>query len=382
LQKPSLVPLTQEEVFERFPRTVAVIEKGRAQNLHFGVTVSVRLDGSPLADFSVGDTPDGQPLDFQQLLPWLSAGKPLTAVAVLREIERGRLQLDRPVADVIPEFASKGKEQVTLKHLLTHTAGLDTTPVGWPQAPWKTIIDRICDRGIREGFEVGTNAAYDPARSWFILGELLRRVDGRMPHEIVQDDICRPLGMNSTWIAMNHEEYSANAERISKVAARDEHGGLKQTHTWIESFWTAPSPGSSTRGPVHELALFYEMLLSGGSLNGVRILGTESVQLMTSRHREGLFDSTFQHKVDFGLGVLVDSNHYGPETVPYGFGRYASSTSFGHGGAQTSIGFCDPERQLVVAWVANGAPGEAQHNRRNRELNSAIYLDLGFGDDA
>ena len=376
------MPLTQEEVSERFPRTAAAIEKGRRQNLHFGVTVSIRLDGSALADFSLGETPDGHPLDSGFLLPWLSAGKPLTAVAVLREVERGRLHLDRPVADVIPEFATTGKEVVTLRHLLTHTAGLDTTPVGWPQAPWKTIIDRICDRGIRDGFEVGESAAYDPARSWFVLGELLRRVDGRMPHEIVQNDICRPIGMASTWIAMTHAEYEVNANRIAKVAARDERGGLKQTHAWTEDFWTAPSPGSSTRGPVHELALFYEMLLRGGSLNGVRILGPEMVSLMTSRQREGLFDATFQHKVDFGLGVLVDSNRYGAETVPYGFGLYSSPNSFGHGGAQTSIGFCDPERQLVVAWVANGAPGEPQHNRRNRELNSAIYLDLGFGDDA
>jgi len=382
LQKPTLVPLTQEEVFERFPRTAAVIEKGRGQNLHFGVAVSIRLEGESLADFSLGSTPEGQPLDAGCLLPWLSAGKPLTAVAILREVERGRLRLDQPVAEVIPEFAANGKEEVTLKHLLTHTAGLDTTPVGWPQAPWGTIIDRICERGIREGFEVGQNAAYDPARSWFILGELLRRVDGRMPHEIVQDDICRPIGMTSTWIAMSSDEYAANADRIAKVAARDMHGTLKQTHNWTESFWTAPSPGSSTRGPVHELALFYEMLLFGGERNGIRLLQPETVALMTSRQREGMFDSTFQHKVDFGLGLLIDSNRYGPETVPYGFGRYSSSYSFGHGGAQTSIGFCDPERQLVVAWVANGAPGEAQHNRRNRELNSAISLDLGFGDDA
>jgi CubicO group peptidase (beta-lactamase class C family) len=376
------VPLTHEEVVERFPRTAAVIEKGRRQNLHFGLTVSIRLDGTPLADFSVGETPEGQPLDPTSLMPWLSAGKPLTAVAVLREVERGRLHLDRPVADVIPEFAPKAKENVTLEHLLKHTAGLETTPVGWPQAPWEAIIARICERGIREGFHVGKDAAYDPARSWFILGELLRRVDGRLPHEIIQNDICRPIGMESTWIAMTPEEYATNAGRIAKVAARDEQGHLKQTHGWAEPFCTSASPGGSARGQVSDLATFYEMLRRGGSLNGAEILAPETAALMTSRQRQGLFDTTFQHKVDFGLGVLIDSNRYGPETVPYGFGRYSSPVSFGHGGAQTAIGFCDPERQLVVAWVANGAPGEAQHNRRNRELNSAIYLDLGFGDDA
>ncbi|QDT55110.1 Penicillin-binding protein 4* [Caulifigura coniformis] len=378
----SVALLSTEEVAARFPLTLAVIEKGKRQNLHFGVVASIRRGGAPFADFAVGEAADGLPLETGHLMPWLSAGKPLTAVAILRQVELGRLNLDRPVAEVIPEFAANGKHEITLKHLLTHTAGLDPAPVGWPQAPWASITERICERGVRNGFVVGQDAAYDPARSWFVLGELLRRTDGRMPHEIVQNDICRPIGMASTWMAMTPAEYAANAERIGKVAARDDKGALKATHTWAESFWTAPSPGSSMRGPVHELALFYEMLLRGGALNGTRILAPETVLQMTARHREGRFDSTFQHQVDFGLGVLLDSNHYGAETVPYGFGRHSSPQAFGHGGAQTSIGFCDPEHELVVAWVANGAPGEAQHNRRNRDLNSAIYRDLGLGNDA
>lgn len=373
--------LTAEEAATRFPRTVAVMEKGRRQNLHFGLTVSIRRRGIAVADFSIGMTPDGAPLHPDHLMPWLSAGKPLTAVAILREVEKGTLQLEAPVAEFIPEFGGKGKQDVTLKHILTHTCGLDASVVGWPQAPWESIIARICDRGIREGFTVGRDAAYDPSRSWFILGELLRRVDGRMPHQIVQDDICRPLGMASTWMAMTPEEYAGHAADIGKVAARDPDGQLKATHTWTEGFCTTPSPGSSMRGPIHELGLFYEMLMQGGSLNGVQILRPETVELMIWRHREGLFDSTFQHIVDFGLGVLVDSNRYGTETVPYGFGRYSSPRSFGHGGAQSSIGFCDPDRELVVATVANGTPGEAQHNRRNRELNSAISLDLGLAGD-
>ncbi len=375
-------PLTPEEVAARFPRSVAVIEKGRRQKLHFGLTVAIRLRGELQAEFSIGETPDGHPLEPGHLMPWLSAGKPLTAVAVLREVERGNLDLDGKVADVIPGFAQKGKDSITLRQLLVHTAGLDATPVGWPQAPWGSIIERICERGIREGYRIGDDAAYDPNRSWFILGELLRRVDGRMPQEIVQDDICRPLGMTSTWMSMTPEEYVANLDRIGKVAARDPQGELKATHTWTEGFCTAPSPGSSLRGPARELALFYEMLLRGGLWNGARILRPETVELMTFRHRRGLFDATFQHKIDFGLGVLIDSNHYGAETVPYGFGRFSSPKAIGHGGAQSSIGFCDPAHELVVVTIANGTPGEAQHNRRNRELNSALYLDLGLASDA
>ena len=91
-----------------------------------------------------------------------------------------------------------------------------------------------------------------------------------------------------------------------------------------------------------------------------------------------MFDQTFQHKVDWGYGIIVNSNQYGAETVPYGFGRHASENTFGHGGAQSSVGFADPQHQLVVAAVANGCPGEELHNERFRELNSAIYEDLGL----
>ena len=99
---------------------------------------------------------------------------------------------------------------------------------------------------------------------------------------------------------------------------------------------------------------------------------------MTARHRIGEFDQTLQHTVDFGLGVICNSNKYGVETVPYGFGQYCSSSAFGHGGAQCSMGFCDPERRLVVVWSANGFCGEGLHQRRNRMINNAICVDLGL----
>ena len=107
-------------------------------------------------------------------------------------------------------------------------------------------------------------------------------------------------------------------------------------------------------------------------------MSEEQLSLMTRRHREGLFDRTLQHQVDYGLGVILDSNRYGVGTVPYGFGRHCSTSTFGHGGAQCAMGFVDPENELIVAWAANGRPGEPQHQKRNRAINEAIYRDLGL----
>ena len=139
-----------------------------------------------------------------------------------------------------------------------------------------------------------------------------------------------------------------------------DNGRLVESNYCLAPWITQPSPGASLRGPVRELGQFYEMLQRGGiSTSGKQLLSPDAVQQMTSRHRAGKFDQTFQHVVDFGLGVLCNSNQYGVETVPYGFGEHCSAATYGHGGAQCSMGFCDPVRRLVVAWSANGFCGEA-----------------------
>ena len=104
----------------------------------------------------------------------------------------------------------------------------------------------------------------------------------------------------------------------------------------------------------------------------------EIVAEMTTRQRVDRFDESFQHRVDWGLGVICNSQRYG-ETVPYGFGEHASDRAFGHGGAQCAMALADPEHDLVIAWCLNGLCGEPRHNLRNRQINTAIYRDLRIG---
>jgi CubicO group peptidase (beta-lactamase class C family) len=362
---------------ERVPRAIEVIERGRQRGLHAGVQLCVRRRGELIVDVAVGTSPDGRPFNPDTLLPWLSAGKPITALAIERLVLRrgkGKLDetvLDRPVASWIPEFAVNGKESITLGNLLTHQAGMAAVATGWPQARWEEIIARVCQAEILAAFKIGVDAAYDPNRSWFILGEILQRTTGRPVSDLLRSEICKPFDMRDSWLMMSPQEHEAYGDRIGAVAARDPEGQARATHGHTLAYLSAPSPGSSWRGPAHDLALFYDQLRQA-----------DDVEIMTRPRRVGIFDRTFQHVVDYGLGVIVDSNRYGKETIPYGFGRHCSTRAFGHGGAQSSIGFADPEYELAVAAVANGLPGDAQHNRRFRDLNSAIYVDLGLaGDD-
>src|SRR5439155_20765241 len=118
-------------------------------------------------------------------------------------------------------------------------------------------------------------------------------------------------------------------------------------------------------GPVRELGRFYEMLLGHGTLNGRTILKSQTVEALTARHRTGMYDQTFGHVIDWGLGFLLNSRMWGHD-APYQYGPHASPRTFGHSGSQSSTAFADPEHGLAVAVAFNGMPGEASHQQRMR----------------
>jgi CubicO group peptidase (beta-lactamase class C family) len=362
---------------ERLPRTVDLIEQGIANGLHPGAQAYVSLRGEPVAEFALGSAREGLPMTTETILPWLSSSKPVAAVSIAQLFERGLLDFDDPVVRFVPEFGAHGKQAITLRHLLTHTGGFRPLQLPWATLTWDEIIARICDMPLEPGWVPGEKAGYHVATSWFILGEVVRRVDGRFYSQYVRDEIYEPLGMRDSWIGMPAEQYREYGDRIGFLYVT-ERGALARHPTATAAHYTACLPGSSGCGPVRELGRFYEMLLGAGERAGTRILQPATVEMLTTRQRIGMFDETFRHTIDWGLGFIIDSNRYGWQTVPYGFGRHCSPRTFGHGGSQSSAGFADPEFGLAVAIVLNGTPGEARHSKRIRQVNTAIYEDLGL----
>ena len=248
-------------------------------------------------------------------------------------------------------------------------------------SPAGRIFTRICESPLEEGWKIGESAGYHTSSSWYILGELIQRVDPRRRSysQYLREEVCLPIGMSHTWNGMPELVWSDNVDRIGPMSQLEK--GKVELLPWHDlDHCQAVSPGANTRGPVRELGRFYNCLLNGGELDRQRILSNESVDLLTARHREGLYDQTLFHTVDFGLGVIVDSNRYGADTVPYGYSPYCSDRTFGHGGSQSSIGLADPNAELVVCYVADRRIGEPRHQKRNREIVSAIYRDLGLAD--
>jgi CubicO group peptidase (beta-lactamase class C family) len=358
------------------PHTTAIIQEGIASGLHVGAQIHASLDGRVVADLAIGFAQPDIPMRLDTLIPWLSCSKPIGAVAIGQLWERGKLTLDDPVSTHIPEFAVAGKDGITIRHLLTHTAGIRPAASPWEIVPWDTIIRRICAAPVEPGWTPGKKAGYHLASSWFILGELVRRLDGRPYETYVRDEIFFPLGMTDSWLAIPPDQYQVYGDRIGQMYDTSHNPPRVATNEQTQFGAGLCNPGASARGSARDLCRFYEMLLAGGALNGKRILLPQTVEALTAPHRRGMFDHTFQHVMDWGLGFMVDNKLYGPDTIPYPFAPQSSPRTFGHGGSRSSISFADPERGLATAIILNGRPGEHVHQPRMRGVLAALEQDL------
>lgn len=346
-------------------KTASVIESGIEQDLQPGAQLFVSQDGAVIADEAFGYASEGVPMAVDSIVLWMSAVKPITAIAIAKEYERGRIELDAPVARYVPEFAENGKEAVTVRHLLTHTAGFPNYFVPW-SIDCDEAIRKICALPLEEGWTPGKKAGYHPSSAWQMLGEVMHRVTDRDYGEYVRDEVFAPLGMHDCWLGIPEEAAADYGDRIA-VTLTGKPGAMRPTNHRPHHVAQC-RPGANGRGPIRELGRFYEALLNSG--NG--LLKPETVELFTGPERTGMFDETFQFQMDWGLGIMRNSG----ADAPYSFGAHASPEAYGHGGMQSTMGFCDPTHGLVVAWACIGMPGEPLHQERNRAINDAIYEDL------
>ena len=354
------------------PQTIAVIQRGIDERLHPGAQLYVSQNGRVIADLAFGEAQAGVSMRPDSLNLWMSASKPVAAVAIAQLWQQGLLDLDNPVIRFIPEFGVNGKSSITLRHILTHTTGFRAPPKH-ADAPWDQIIADLCESLLEAGWVPGQKAGYHTISSWYILGEIIRRLDGRPYQQYVREAIFLPLGMNDSWVGMPLEQLQKYGQRIApmhKLASDGQMIPLDPAHTA-----TVTRPGDTGWGPIRDLARFYEMLRNRGEWNGQRMLTPQTVEAITTRHRTGMFDETFKRVVDWGLGFLLNSPQPDPD-LPYGYGPQASPCTFGHGGAGSSGAFCDPENQLVVAYLFNCQPGEDRHHQRRKALLAALYGDL------
>jgi CubicO group peptidase (beta-lactamase class C family) len=356
-------------------RTETVLAEYCESGAHTGALLSMSLSGR-LVQWSSGEMRPGVPMTPDVVIPWLSAGKLLTATAVAQLWEQGKLGLDDTVVRWVPAFADRGKESITLRHVLTHTGGFRSMfDLDGRADSSQDAVQRICASRLERDWVPGRRAAYQARSGWQILGEVVRQVSGVAPEEYVTEHVLRPAGMAQTWLWASADVADTLGDRLAPLFDTTGSEPIPAGETGASYC----SPGAGACGTVDDLRRFYEMLLAGGmGPDGDRVLQPATVAAMVERQREGLMDESFRHVIDWGLGFVLDSNQHGADTVPYGYGRHCSHRTFGHGGSQCCTGFADPEHGLAVAMIVNGRPGEAAHGERFRRALSALYEDLGL----
>jgi len=283
------------------------------------------------------------PMQQDSIFLVASITKPFTVAAAVLLAERGQLLLDDPACHYLPEFGNSGKENITLRHLMTHSSGLpDMLPENQSlrerHAPMSDFIERICQ--LKLDFPAGTGLQYQ-STGLAILGEIVQRVSGISLKEFLREEFIEPLGMKDTALAMG----GLQEERVSVVKLPPEQVGVDWG--WNSPYWR--NLGAAWGGmfsTVEDLTRFLRMLLNGGEFQGKRIFSRSTIETMILDQTSPMALVPNEQKVMIrgGLGWrLVPSSCWGF------FGDFLSPGSFGHGGATGTVFWADPKRDMTFA---------------------------------
>jgi CubicO group peptidase (beta-lactamase class C family) len=318
-----------------------------------GLQVAVYLDGKLVIDTwaGVADEATGRPVDGDTLFMLSSTTKAITGTCLHILAEKGTLDYDTPMAHYWPEFGKHGKDKVTVREVAAQRSGIPQTPVGYTPE-WLSDWDRMC-RGIADlepMFPPGQRTSYASLTYGHMVGEVIRRVDGRPIGQFLREEMGNPLGADIYLgvpddvlprVAVLKDGPPAPPEYDARMVG--EPAG-SQVALWFNrrEIQQAAIPGSGGIMSARGLARHYAMLANGGELDGVRLLTPERIKLGTALQSYE-WDEIYHVRVRRGLGYRL-----GPDTGPF-----AGPTAFGHVGGGGSFGYADPARKLGIGLAKN-----------------------------
>jgi CubicO group peptidase (beta-lactamase class C family) len=343
--------------------------------------------------FGQRDREAGAPMREDTLFRIASQTKALVSVGVMSLQEEGRLLISDPVGKYLPEFREttvavpkpgggyevvKAKRPVTIRDLLTHTAGVGYGG-GVARDRWEAAKITgwyFADRDEPVGATVARMAALpfdaQPGERWVygystdILGALVEKVSGQPLDEFLRTRIFEPLGMKDTHFYLPESK----AERFAVVYSAKETGGLERAPepggmvgqgAYLKGPRKSFSGGAGLLSTANDYARFLSMLLNGGELDGKRLLSRKSVELMTVDHLNGV---PYREGQGFGLGFSVVKD-LGSRGQPGSVGEY------GWGGAYHSTYWVDPKEQLVVVYFTQLIPARGLDD--HDKLRALVY---------
>ena len=358
----------------------ALVQDVYRTGMHPGIQICIRKDGDVVLDRAIGHARGvvpGQRFDRDRAVPLMldtpvnlfSAAKAVTGMVMHKLEEQGALRLDDAVAEHLPGFEQHGKEQITIRHVLTHRSGVAAMPaaafdldvLGDPDE-----IERIVC-GLRPTTRPGALPEYHAVTGGLIMESVTRRAAGRSLRDVLTTEIKAPLGLD--WL-----DYGVAPEHIDRVAQNVETGAplgpvtnlfVKRVlgKSWSEvlrmsndpRFLSAVVPSANVIVTASDVAVFYQCIMNGGSFEGTRVFDEDTIErALEAPHDELVIDRMLGLPIRYGSGFMLGSG----SISPYGWNR---QQAFGHVGLSNLFTWADRERDLVVAILTTGKPVIGPH---------------------
>lgn len=353
-----------------------------AEENEVGASVCVVHEGEVVADLWGGYAdPRGEPWREDTIVNVYSTTKTMAGVCMLMLADRGAIDFDAPVARYWPEFGQRGKQEVRVRHVMSHSAGL---PAFEPAASVEELYDwdGICERLARQAlwWEPGTASGYHALTQGYLQGEILRRVDGRSLGAFFREEVAEPLGADFH-IGLDPRHDGRVGEMIppalrmddipgdpASIAARTFRSAVltgeePQTRAWR----AAEIPAAGGIGNARAIARIHGALAAGGSIDGVTLMRPESVAIAQQRQTNGK-DLVLGVWMLFGMGFGLMNPR-----IPF----TPSPRSFYWGGWGGSIAIVDPDTRTAIAYTMNRMCDGTMGDARSVRLIEATYASLG-----
>lgn len=366
-----------------------------AAGMHPAIQVCLRHNGKVILNRAIGhgwgngpeDAPDAEKVPVGTDTPFCaySAAKAISSTVVHMLVERGHFSLDDRVCDYLPGYTSHGKDRTTIRHVMTHSAGVPFAT--GPRPDLKRMNDSEYARemlgNLRPVYPPGLVHIYHGLTWGPLIREIVSAATGRNIREILATEILDPLGFRWTnygvaeqdvpLVAPSHptgKPVPAPLARAFKLAVGGTmHQIIPFTNT--PAFLTSVVPSSSLVSTADELSRFAEIWSRGGELDGVRVLSAETLRNATAEARRLRPDvATGLVPLRWGTGFMLGSRRFGP------FGRNAPA-AFGHTGLVNIAVWADPERKLSAGVMSSGKPGRDPEAKRYPALLDAISAEIG-----
>ena len=351
-----------------------------------GAAVAIAIDGQMVVDLWAGTANAARSRAWERdtIVNVYSTTKGIVALAAHMLADRGNLDLDAPVARYWPEFAQAGKEQLPVRYLLTHQAGLPDIEGELPAGAaldWNAMTTALAAE--RPHWEPGTKQGYHTSTFGWLVGEVIRRVSGKTPGQFIRDEIAKPLGV-SFHVGFNPigfhvaEILQDNREGVSSRGANASHGvasAMRGVDPNSREYRMAELPATNGHANARALATIYGALARGGEWGKTRLLSPKAIERAAMEHANGI-DETLKVPTHRTLGFMLRFAEF-DDSRP--------ATSFGHAGSGGSQGFADPAKRLGFGYVMNQMmsplPGDPRPptggmDPRGQNLVRAVYACL------